>query len=86
MSTDKEYMQTAIEPTAEQVFKMANILRERAVELDKLAVRMRETGSFDYAAEAMNVIVNIVPELRLDLLVARPVRVLDAVMRKLESE
>jgi hypothetical protein len=86
MSTDKEYMQTAIEPTVEQVFKMTKILRERADELEKLAVRMRETGSFDYASEAMNVIVNTIPELRLDLLVARPVRVLDAVVRKLETE
>jgi hypothetical protein len=86
MTTNTESTLLDIEPTADQVSKMARILRERANELEHLATRMRETKSFDYASEAMNVIVNTIPELRLDLLVARPVRVLDAVVRKLETE
>lgn len=85
MTTNSKNPLLNVEPTAEVVDKMAQALRTRADELDRLAARMRETGNFDYASEALSVIVNLTPELRLDLLVARPVRVLDAVVRKLES-
>jgi hypothetical protein len=76
-----ETVKPNVEPTAEVISKMAQTLRGRADELDRLATRMRETGNIDYASEAISVYVGMVGELRLDLLVARPIRELESAGR-----
>jgi hypothetical protein len=79
MSTETQ--KPDVEPTAEVISKMAQTLRGRAEELDRLASRMRETGNIDYASEAVSTYVNLVSELRLDLLIARPIRELEGLVR-----
>ena len=63
-----------VEPTAKHIDEMAHQLIYYADQLKRVAAKMRETGDISYAAEAMNAIPNCVQNLRLDLLVMRPLR------------
>ena len=63
-----------INPTADTVDAMVRTLRDTALDLERLAKRMRESGDFELAGDAINSIANMVPNLRLDLLVQRPLR------------
>lgn len=63
-----------VEPTAEIIENIARTLRERANEFERLAGKMREKNDLTYAAEAMSEISNLIPSLRIDLLVTRPLR------------
>lgn len=65
-----------VEPTAEVIEEMAGVLEARANDLRNLAKSMRETNDLGYAAEAVSVIKNLTSNLRLDLLVTRPLRAL----------
>ena len=66
--------QVNIEPTAEVIDKMAKQLRDYADELDRTVRNMREKGDITYAGEAMNTIQSISMNLRTDLLITRPIR------------
>lgn len=61
-------------PTAEVIESMAARLLDGAKELERLAARMRESEDLELAGAAANVIANLMPNLRLDLLVTRPLR------------
>lgn len=61
-------------PTAEVIESMASRLHDSAKELERLAVRMRESQDLELAGDAANVIANLMPNLRLDLLVTRPLK------------
>jgi hypothetical protein len=67
-------MKIDVEPTAEVIDRMANQLRDYAIDLDRTARSMRDSGDISYAGEAMNNIQNIGMNLRADLLVTRPIR------------
>lgn len=60
--------------TEEVIKKMADNLRNAASRLDSCAAKMKETNDLSYAAEALQEIANLVPNLRIDLLVTRPLR------------
>lgn len=65
-----------IEPTAQTIDAMAERMRDCANDLARLAERMRANGDIELAGEAANSVANMIPSLRLDLLVQRPVRAL----------
>lgn len=67
-------MKIDVGPTAEVIEKMAELMRESAVSLDRLAQKMRERQEIEYASEAIGVITNTMHNLRLDLLISRPLR------------
>ena len=65
-------------PTVEVIDAMASRLRDSAKELERLAARMRDTNDLELAGDAANVIANLLPNLRLDLLVTRPIKAASA--------
>jgi len=65
-----------VEPTAEIIDKAASELERAAGELRRKAAAMREKGDIEYASEAISTLVNLWPNLRIDLLVTRPIRAL----------
>lgn len=68
--------QIDVEPTVEAIRKMAENLRHAAAQLDALADRTHAEGNFERVGEAANCVANLLPALRLDLLVVRPLRAL----------
>lgn len=60
--------------TVEAVEAMARRLREGAMELEALAAKLKSAQDVELVAEAVAVVVNLVPNLRLDLLVTRPLK------------
>lgn len=67
-------MKPDVTPTAEIIDTMANTMRYYADEMDRIAARMRQNDDLDYAADAMTAVSNMHTNLRLDLLVVRPMR------------
>lgn len=67
--------------TVEAVEAMARRLREGAMELEALAAKMKSAQDVELAAEAVSVVVNLVPNLRIDLLVTRPLKAALAALR-----
>lgn len=63
-----------VQPTAEVIEKMAENLRAAAVQLDAIAERTRQKGNFELVGDAASCIANLMPNLRLDLLITRPLR------------
>jgi hypothetical protein len=63
-----------VQPVAEVIDNMVKTLQHAAVDLERTASRMRERGDITYASEAMTTISNLTNQLRLDLLVTRPIR------------
>ena len=63
-----------VQPTAEAIEKMAENLRSAAAQLDAIAERTRQKGNFKLVGDAANCVANLMPNLRLDLLVVRPLR------------
>jgi len=64
-------------PTVETLKEMATSLRHSADRIDRLATGLEETGEWECAALALTSISNLFMNLRLDLLVTRPVRELE---------
>lgn len=65
-----------VEPTAKVIDDMAGELELKAMELRRIAAEMRETKAFDGAGEALSIIGDLTRNMRLDLLVTRPLRAL----------
>lgn len=63
-----------VDPTAEVIEKMANLMRKFASELDGISAKMRISHDIGFASEAITAVVNCIQNLRLDLLVTRPIR------------
>lgn len=72
-------------PTAEVIESMASRLHDSAKVLESLAKRMRETKDLELAGDAANVIANLMPNLRLDLLVTRPLKAATASANRKET-
>jgi hypothetical protein len=66
-----------VEPTAEVIDTMAKNLVRAAKHMEGFAADMRAKKDLTYAAEAINAVSNLISQLRLDLLVTRPIRELD---------
>lgn len=77
--TDQTIQKIDVVPTAEVIFKMAENLRLAAAELESIAERTKQTGDFFSVPEVVNCVVNLMSNLRLDLLVTRPLRQFGAV-------
>ncbi len=63
-----------VKPTCEVIRQAAAELREAAKRLDREAVNLEESKNFEDVASVVNVLTNLFNNLRMDLLVARPVR------------
>jgi hypothetical protein len=63
-----------VEPTAQIIDDAAEALERAAKDLRHRAVKMRADGDITHTAEAVSTIVNIFANIRLDLLVTRPLR------------
>jgi hypothetical protein len=68
-----------IEPAAEVIDAMAKQAARCAADLEQIAKRMRESGDISFTGEAASCISNFNGNLRLDLLVIRPLRVMSNV-------
>lgn len=60
--------------TAETILEMAETMDRYARQLERCADKLDKTGEFEYAAEALSTVINCLGNLRLDLLVTRPIR------------
>jgi len=63
-----------VEPTAQIIDEMAKTMRDYANSLDRVAKKMREREDFEYASEAIITATNCLQNMRLDLLITRPLR------------
>ena len=71
-----------VEPTA-QIIDQAIVRIQSAVrELEFIAKNMRSREDLTYASEAIGIIVNLPQQLRVDLLVTRPIRELQKLDQK----
>lgn len=66
--------QIDVEPTVDVIRKMAEKLRAAALELDAIADKTQADGNFEHVGDAATCIANLMPNMRLDLLVVRPLR------------
>ncbi|HCF4721602.1 TPA: hypothetical protein NIF38_000703 [Pseudomonas aeruginosa] len=66
--------QVDVEPTAKVIDDIAEELELKVRELRRIAVELRETGNFDCAGEAAATVATLTRNMRLDLLVMRPLR------------
>lgn len=63
-----------VKPTVEVIRQMSEMLRHSALQLDSIADRTEASGNFEQVGDAISCVANLMPNLRLDLLVARPLR------------
>jgi hypothetical protein len=63
-----------VQPTVEVIMQMSESLRDGANKLKLLAASMEAQGELELASEAAQVVSNVFCNLRLDLLVGRPLR------------
>lgn len=67
-------MDQNVELTAEVIDRMVTVLMDAACDLRRVAERMREKRDLSIASDAANTVMNIPHNLRVDLLVTRPIR------------
>jgi hypothetical protein len=72
-----EMKTVSVTNTAVLLDEMASKMRSAADEMESLAKRMKTENDITLAAEGANVISNLFPNLRLDLLVSRPIRAME---------
>lgn len=63
-----------VEPTASVIDEIADTLENYAMQMRRYAEQMRKRNDISYAAEAASGIGNCFNNLRIDLLVMRPIR------------
>lgn len=68
-----------VDPTVDAIRKMAESLRHAAMQLESIADKTEASGNFEQVGDAISCVANLVPNLRLDLLIVRPLRQFDAV-------
>ena len=72
-------------PTVESIEEAASSLKRSSSELFRIAKLMQEKNDISYAGEAVSVMSNIFNVCRVDLMVTRPIRELQAVVYKSED-
>ena len=75
-------MNPDVTETVETIRKMSDILQMAAKSVDIIANQMEESGDISYAGAAINVATNLIMQLRLDLLIVRPIRAFQAADKK----
>ena len=60
--------------TVKHIREMSQTLRHYADQFESVAKRMEDTGDLTYAAEIVGGVSNLIQNLRMDLLVTRPIR------------
>lgn len=68
--------------TVKAIKKMALELRRYADDFDRTAIRMQESGDITYAAEVASAVAGLIQNLRIDLLITRPIRAMENELRK----
>ena len=68
------FSEDAMLPTARAVSSIVRVLRDYADEIEHLGNRMLEEKDFGYVSEVLQSVTNMNGNLRLDLLVTRPLR------------
>lgn len=63
-----------VAPTAAIIKDMARTMNNYAKELERISAKMIERNDMSLAAEAMSAVTNCLSNMRLDLLVTRPIR------------
>ena len=63
-----------VQSTVEVMLDMSRTLRETADRIERHAEKMQETGDLEYASDAISAVTGMIPNLRLDLMAARPIR------------
>ena len=76
-------MKVDVQPTVEVIEKMVSYIRDEADRIQRISVSMQRTGDISYAAEVVNEVQNMFMNLRLDLLVTRPIRAYQGEIDKL---
>ena len=71
-----------VEQTAVHIEAMAQELKHYSRHLEMLAKLTRKRNDLDYAAEAAQSIANLIGNVRLDLLVMRPIRAMRNEIKK----
>lgn len=70
-----------VSDTVELIKAMAQRMMDSAKEMESVANQMQSENDLTLAIEAANIVSNLVPKLRLDLLVGRPIRAMDKALR-----
>lgn len=78
--------QLNVEPTAEILDKISEVLFEASGQIAKYAVQLRETKDLELATQAMHDVAHLQSKMRLDLLVARPLRQYQQVAQRMEAQ
>ncbi len=79
--TEKRDQAVDVEMTAEVIDDMVRYLEGTIKTLKRLAEKMRERQRIDYASDAMQEVSNMFLNLRMDLLVTRPIRAFQSLLR-----
>lgn len=61
-------------PTAAVMSDMVHTMRKFADEIENLTIKMMDTKDITLASEAVSAVTNCISNLRIDLLVTRPIR------------
>lgn len=75
----------SVEPTAEIIDNMAITFFDYSEELKRISKKMRERNDLSYSQEAINSISNCILNLRMDLLVARPLREYERILNTIKE-
>lgn len=73
-------------PTTEVIRNTSNKLRRTAAELELICQRIEEYNDFSYVGEAINAIVNVFHNCRIDLFATRPIREYERELNKKEHK
>ena len=73
-------MSIDVRPTASAIQDMANNLKHYAMELERIKASMIKYNDISYAGEALNSVTSCFSNMRMDLLVTRPIREYDRVI------
>ena len=63
-----------VEQTASAIESIAERLNDAGIEIHCIAEQMRATNDITYVSEVMTAVLRVIGNLRLDLLVTRPIR------------
>lgn len=75
-----------VKPTIKVILGMVKTFRQEADELENIADRMASSGDISYVAEALNVYQNLGSNVRIDLLVTRPIREYENILKTIKEK
>ena len=81
-NNDVKEMKFNVTPTVSVINDMIRHLYKTAKELEYIANKMMEDDDISRTAEAANTLTNCIQNLRIDLLITRPIREFDLIMKE----